>query len=180
MTKVSGQQVTNLLRENLQVDIGRHLYAVLGSYERLTAFEAKDLAHFRFPGDTPFPPAINLNAALLSRLGDDDLKGLVKNEGKRPLAIQRRLSLEFDTLLAALLEKNRCIAIKQIELLFAFGLPLEAFRARATNQNHILLLLPGEIRGDHVMLFAQSRTQFHRTLPDQLITANHLWELEND
>jgi hypothetical protein len=179
MTKFSGSQITNLLRDALQMDIGRHLYAVLGSYESLAAFEKQDLSQFCFPGTTLFPPAINLNSALLGRIGDDDLKGLVKNEGRRPQAIQRRLTLEFDSLLASLLEEHRYIAIKQIELLFAFDLPLEAFRARATNQNHILLLLPGEKRGDHVLLFAQSDPRFHRTLPSQLITENHLWELDN-
>jgi hypothetical protein len=179
MTKFSRPQITNLLRNSLQMEIGRHLYAVLGPYEGLETFEKQELSQFCFPGNVPFPPTINLNSALLSRIGDDDLKGLVKNESRRPQAIQRRLTLELDSLLASLLEEHHYIAIKQIELLFAFDLPLEAFRARATNQNHILLLLPGEKRGDHVLLFAQSDPRFHRTLPDQLITENHLWELEN-
>ncbi|MDD5368130.1 MAG: hypothetical protein PHQ40_03515 [Anaerolineaceae bacterium] len=179
MTKFSGPQTTHLLRENLQRDIGRHLYAVLASYEQLSAFEESDLSQVKLPDGTPFPAPVNLNQALLNRLGDDDLKALVKNESKRPQAIQRRLSLEFDALLAGQLEPCHFLAIKQIELLFAFDLPLETFRARAANQNHILLLLPGEKRGDHVLLFSQADPRFHRTLPEQLITDNHLWELDH-
>lgn len=177
--KLSGPQITSLLRENLQVDIGRHLYAVLGSYDQLAAFEKVDLLQVTLPDHQPFPPAVNLNRALLDRLGDEDAKELARNEGRRPQAVQKRLSAEFDALLAGLLRETRYLAVKQIELLFAFDLPLETFRARAVNQNHILLLLSGEKRGDHVLLFSQADAHFHRILPDQLITENHIWELAN-
>ena len=177
--KYSGPQITNLLRENLQVDIGRHLYAVLGTYAQLAAFEKIDLPQVYLTDNQPFPPAVNLNRALLDRLGDEDAKELARNEGKRPKAVQKRLSVEFDALLASLLSQCRYLAVKQIEMLFAFELPLETFRARAVNQNHILLLLPGEKRGNHVLLFSEADSQFHRILPDQLITDNHIWELDN-
>ena len=177
--KYSGLQIVNKLRENFPVEIGRHLYAVLGTYEQLEKFEKIDLPQVTLPGNQPFPPAINLNRTLLDRLGDEDAKELSRIEGKRRQAVQKRLSGEFDALLANLLSECRYLAIKQIEMLFAFDLPLETFRARAVNQNHILLLLPGEKRGNHVLLFSQADSQFHRILPDQLITDNHIWELDN-
>jgi len=177
--KYTGLQITSLLRDNLQINIGRHLYAVLGTYDQLAAFEKVDLPQVLLPDHSPFPPPINLNRSLLDRLGDEDVKELARNEGKRPQAVQRRLSQEFDNLLASLLDRTHYLAVKQVELLFAFNLPLETFRARAVNQNHILLLLPGEKRGDHVLLFSQADPEFHRILPDQLITDNHIWEIDN-
>jgi len=177
--KYTGAQITPLLRQNFMLDIGRHLYAVLGRYGQLAGFEANHLAQLHLPDHTHLPPAVNLNQALLERLGDDDLKSLVRSEGKRPQAIQRRLNLEFDALLADLLDQRRFQVIKQIELLFAYDLDLDIFRARAANQNHILLLLPGERRGDHITLFAEAEPRFHRSLPFQLVIENHVWELDD-
>jgi hypothetical protein len=183
--KLSGPQITTILRENLQIDSGRHLYGVLGTYSQLAAFENDILSQINLlsqePGNatTSHHQVVNLNFALMDRIGDEDLRDLVRSEGKRPQTIQRRLNLTFDSLLANLLEKDHFIILKQIELLFAYDLDLQTIRARASNQNHILLLLPGEKRGDHVALFTEANSRFHRELPYQLIADNHLWELEN-
>lgn len=184
--KLTGPQITTVLRENLQIQSGRHLYGVLGKYAQLEAFELDILSHASLStqepslhNDFPIPKVINLNFALLETIGDQDLKDLVASEGKRPLAIQRRLNLTFDNLLAKLFASSHFIILKQIEMLFAYDLDLQTIRARATNQNHIMLLLPGEKRGDHVALFTEASARFHRELPFQLIADNHLWELEN-
>ena len=183
--KLSGPQITTILRENLQIDSGRHLYGVLGTYAQLAAFENDILSQINLlsqePGNatTARHQVVNLNFALMDRIGDEDLRDLVRSEGKRPQTIQRRLNLTFDSLLANLLEKDHFIILKQIELLFAYDLDLQTIRARASNQNHILLLLPGEKRGDHVALFTEANSRFHRELPYQLIADNHLWELDN-
>jgi len=184
--KLSGPQITTILRENLQINSGRHLYGVLGTYAQLAVFEKNTLSQATFSPQTLSPnegavphKAINLNIALMDRIGDEDLRELVRSEGKRPQTIQRRLNLTFDSLLADLLAKDHFIILKQIELLFAYDLDLQTIRARASNQNHILLLLPGEKRGDHVALFTEANARFHRELPYQLIADNHLWELEN-
>ena len=185
--KLSGPQITTILRENLQIDSGRHLYGILGTYAQLAAFETEILSQINLlpqePGNGSATAVchqvVNLNFALMERIGDEDLRDLVRSEGKRPQTIQRRLNLTFDSLLANLLEKDHFIILKQIELLFAYDLDLQTIRARASNQNHILLLLPGEKRGDHVALFTEANSRFHRELPYQLIADNHLWELEN-
>jgi len=78
---------------------------------------------------------------------------------------------------ADLLQARPFVILKQLELLFAYELDLSVFRTRATNQSHILLLLPGERRGDHVVLFHEADARFHRTIPPNLIAENHLWEL---
>jgi hypothetical protein len=185
--KLSGPQITTILRENLQIDSGRHLYGILGTYAQLAAFENDILSQINLLSQEPDngnanttrDQVVNLNFALMDRIGDEELRDLVRSEGKRPQTIQRRLNLTFDSLLANLLEKDHFIILKQIELLFAYDLDLQTIRARASNQNHILLLLPGEKRGDHVALFTEANPRFHRELPYQLIANNHLWEFEN-
>jgi len=175
--KCTGPQIISILRENLKLSVGRHLYAVLGSYEQLIHFEDVDLTQARFGDSGQQPFSINLNLALLSRIGDSDLHELVQNEARLPQTVQMKLNREFDLALMNIQQENSFIILKQIELLFAYNLDLQVIRARATNQNHILLLLPGEKRGDHITLFSEANARFHRTLPPQLITENHLWEI---
>ena len=177
--KFKGSQIISNLKTNLQVEIGRHLYAVVGGYEQLAAFEKNDLSGARKEDGSTMPAAISLSQALLERIGDSDLRDLVRQEGKLPIGVKRRLGIEFDALLANLLAKDHFVILKNLELLFAFELELETVRARANNHNHVLMLLPGEKRGDHVVLFAEADQRFHRQLPFQLIAENHLWELDN-
>ena len=177
--KISGAQIVSALRENLSNHSGRHLYGVLAPYAGLARFEQESLSQASLVEGKRFPAAVNLNLGLMERIGDDDLRQLVRSEGKHPTAIQRRLNLEFDALLGSLLEGEHFLILKQIELLFAYSLDLQTIRARATNQNHILLLLPGERRGDHIALFTEANARFQRELPYQLIAENHLWELED-
>ncbi len=175
--KRTGPQIISTLRENIQLEIGRHLYGVLGSYASLKRFEQMDLDTARFLNGIPYPMPVNLNRSLLDRIGDEDLRSLVQNEARLPQTVQRRLSQEFDLLLHSLLQQSSFLILKQIELLFAYNLDLHVIRARATNQSHILLLLPGEKRSDHITLFSEVSPRFQRTLPHQLITDAHLWEL---
>ena len=177
--KLKGSQIITCLRESLQVEVGRHLYAVLGSYQQLHEFEKIELSQARRSDGLPLPKPINLNRALLDRIADSDLRDLVKQEAKYPIGMKRKLSLEFDALLATLLQRDHFVILKNLELLFAFELELETVRARANNQNHVLLLLPGEKRGDHIILFTEAEQRFHRQLPFQLIADNHLWELDH-
>ena len=177
--KITGPQVISELRQKLQFDVGRHLYGVLGAYAELATFEQTSLAHAQDPQARRFPQAINVNRELLARIGDEDLRRLVRDEARRPRTIRRRLGQELDNLLVELLQGHRFLILKQLELLFAYGLDLSVFRTRASNQNHILLLLPGERRGDHVMLFAEADPRFQRSIPPNLIADNHLWELKD-
>ena len=178
--RITGPQVISELREKLRFDVGRHLYGVLGTYAQLADFEAAALTQALDPQRRRLPQAVNLNRELLARIGDGDLRGLVRAEARRPHTIQRRLTQELDNLLGELLQEHRFLILKQIELLFAYELDLGAFRTRATNQNHILMLLPGARYGDRVTLFHEGGSRFLRTLPPNLIADNHLWELKDD
>lgn len=175
--KLTATQIIGELRTRLQVDVGRHLYGVLGSYAGLEGFERTHLAEARGSDGAPFPEALNLNRALLDSIADDDLRGLIRNEARQPLATQRRLNEHLANLLTARLAEARFLMVKQIELVFAYELELTVFRTYATNDKHILLLLPGERRGDRITLFHEAEARFQRILPDNLIADNHLWEL---
>ena len=156
----TGPQIISFLRENLQRNIGRHLYAVLGSYSQLDRFIEVDLAQARFSESEQHPLVVNLNLALLSRIEDAELRDLVQNEARLPQTVQMKLNKEFDLALMNLQQEHHFIVFKQIELLFAYHLDLQVIRARATNQNHIMLLLPGEKRGDHITLFSEFQPPF--------------------
>ena len=175
--RVTGPQAITQLRDKLQFEVGRHLYAVLGSYAQLSRFEHTDLAQARDPGGEPFPAATNLNRELLARIGDEDLNEMVRIEARRPTAVQSRLSAELRALVARGLDRQGMLVIKQIELLFAYSLDLSIFRTMASNRNHILLLLPGARLGQAITLFHEAEPRFHRTFPSSLIAEDHLWEL---
>lgn len=175
--RLTATQIVTELRARLQVDVGRHLYGVLGGYADLDGFEQTHLAAARGPGDMPFPTTLNLNRALLDSIADDDLRRLIRDEARHPLATQRRLNEHLTSLLTARLAREPFLIIKQIELIFAYELELTVFRTCATNDKHILLLLPGERRGDRITLFHEAEARFQRILPDNLIADNHLWEL---
>jgi hypothetical protein len=177
--KLGGPQIISRLREKLQFDVGRHLYCVLGTYGQLKRFEHTDLAQARDNQDCHFPSPINLNRDLLKRIGDDDLRQLVDAEAKRPHAVTYRLNQEFDGLLDDLLQQTNLVILKQLELLFAYNLDLSVLRTRASNQSHVLLLIPAERRGEHVVVFHQAPSRFQRSMPPNLIATNHLWELTN-
>ncbi len=180
MTKLSGPQIISQLREKLQFEIGRHLYGVLGSYAQLEQFEKTDLAQALDPHGNPFPEPINLNRELLARIDDDGLRQLIKDEARYPQAVQRRLGQKFDQMLGDLLSSpsSDLLTLKQIELLFTYNLDLSVLRTRASNQSHILLLLPGQRRSEQIIIFHETEPRFHRTLPGNLIADNHLWQLE--
>lgn len=181
MTKLPGPHIISEIREKLQFAVGRHLYGVLGSYAQLQQFEKTDLVQARDPQGNPFPEPINLNRELLARIGDDDLRQLIKDEARYPQAVQRQLGQKFDQTLGDLLASpsSGLLTLKQVELLFTYNLDLSVLRTRASNQNHILLLLPGQRRGEQVIIFHETEPRFHRTLPGNLIADNHLWELDS-
>ena len=178
--KLTGPQIISQLRDKLSFDVGRHLYAVLGSYDQLAHFERRDLAQASNPQGQPFPPPFNLNRELLARIGDDDLRRLVRVEARRFNAVQRHLNQAFDQLLHDLLRRQRLVILKQVELLFAYSLDLSVLRTRASNQSHILLLLPGERRGERLVIFHEAADRFQRTIPPNLVADNHLWEVTNE
>jgi len=175
--RLSGHEINTQLRQKLAMPTGRHLYVVLGTYERIERYERAAFREARSPEDRPLGTALNINHSLLERFGDDELKWLVRNEAGMQETVKKQLAEELDTLIAERLKETSFLAIKNLELLFAYDMELNCFRIRATNQKHILVLLPGERVADRITLFHEAPATNHRTLPMNLVPENHLWEL---
>ena len=175
--KCSGHEINSQLRQKLEMPTGRHLYVILGAYDRLERYETVVFPEARTPDGQRLPFPLNVNRALLDRIKDDELKRLVQTEASRIESVKDRLSKELDAMVAEKLETNSFLALKNLELLFALDLELNCLRIRAANQKHILILLPGERIGDRITLFHEAQQNNHRTLPSNLVPENHLWEL---
>ena len=177
--KATGAQVISALRTELQSQVGRHLYAVLGTYEQLERFELDDLSQARGAGGNPLPVPVNLNASLLGHIADDDLRKLIQDEARYPLAARRRLDQQLRQVLTELLRQSNCLILKQLELMWAYALDWAIFRTSAANQHHLVLMLPGERRADAIVLFHECDGRFQRMLPPALVPDNHVWELSD-
>lgn len=175
--KLSGHEINSQLRQKLEMPTGRHLYVILGTYERLERYENVDFREARSPTNQKLADPVNVNHELLQRIPDEELKRLVQTEASRTESVKDRLSKELDTLVADKLNVDSFIALKNLEILFAYDLELNCLRIRAANQKHILLLLPGEKVGDRITLFHEAPQKYHRTLPHTYVQENHLWEL---
>jgi hypothetical protein len=178
--KLSGHEINSQLRQKLEMPTGRHLYVVLGTCERLDRYERIDFREARAPSGQRLGEPVNVNHSLLDRINDDELKRLVQTEASRIESVKARLAKELDTLVADKLNGGAFLALKNLEILFAYDLELNSLRIRATNQKHILLLLPGEKVGDRITLFHEASSNNHRTLPINLVPENHLWELRSE
>jgi hypothetical protein len=175
--KLSGHEINSQLRQKLEMPTGRHLYVVLGTFDRLERYEKIDFREARSPSGQRLADAVNVNLCLLDRIRDDELKRLVQTEASRTESVKDRLAKELDALVAEKLSSGFLLALKNLELLFAYDLELNCLRIRATNQKHILILLPGDKVGDRITLFHEAPSNNHRTLPTNLVPENHLWEL---
>lgn len=175
--KLSGHEINSQLRQKLEMPTGRHLYVILGTYERLERYEKVDFPEARSPLGKKLSEPVNVNQNILQRISDDELKRLVQTEASRTESVKDRLTKGLDSLVAEKLDEGNFLAIKNLEVLFAYDLELNCLRIRATNQKHILVLLPGEKVGDRITLFHEAQPNNHRTLPTNLVPENHLWEL---
>jgi hypothetical protein len=175
--KLSGHEINSLLRQKLEMPTGRHLYVVLGTYERLERYERVDFREARSPSNQLLGAPLNVNHQLLERIPDEELKRLVQTEASRTESVKDRLAKELDLVVGEKLNAASFLALKNLEIVFAYDLELNCLRIRATNQKHILVLLPGEKVGDRITLFHEALPSSHRTLPTNLVPENHLWEL---
>jgi hypothetical protein len=178
MSLLSGPQVISELRRQIQNQSGRHLYVVLGSYSQLEFFEKNDLAHAQMADGQAFPEPVNFNRELLACIEDDVLRRMVRDESRRPQAVESQLNQAFDHVLRQYFEQCSFLPLKQCELMFAYNLDVSKLRTYATNQNHLLLILPGMQVSHQIQLFHEAETRFQKQFPGQLVTENNLWELK--
>jgi hypothetical protein len=57
-------------------------------------------------------------------------------------------------------------------------LDLSKLRTYAANQNHLLLLLPGRLVSNQIILFHEADQRVQNQFPGQLVTENNVWEIK--
>ncbi len=172
-------QIIENLRTKMSQATGRHLYGVLGTYAQLRKFE-KTLSEARTPDGRRFPDALNVNRGILDTIPDDEFRILVENEAKRPEPTAAHVAKAFETFLRHGLTRmntHGILVLKSLELLFAYNIELNLLRTLATDEDRILLLLPGKRTGGNTIMF-HGLTQGSYILPINFIADNHLWEIK--
>jgi hypothetical protein len=114
--KLSGHEVNSQLRQKLEMPTGRHMYVVLGTYERIERYERVAFKEARSPSGQRLGSPVNINRTLLDRISDPELKRLVQTEASRTESVKRRLTDELDALVAEKLETGSFLAVKNLEL----------------------------------------------------------------
>ncbi len=168
-------EIVETLLGKLAVAAGRHLYGVLGSYRALDEF-AKTLQEANAPNGTPFPRPLNVNRAILDAIPDDEFKRLVEKEAQRPEPTAKHVAKAFKEVLRAHLTGKGLLVLSNLEMLFAYRVELDPLRTLATDEDRILLLLPGKRTGDKVFMFHES-DEANCTLPKGLIAGDRLWAI---
>ncbi len=154
--RLSGHEINSQLRQKLAMPTGRHLYIVLGTYERIERYERVAFREARGPDDRPLGPALNINLSLLQRFGDEELKWLVRHEAGMQETVKKQLADELDALVADKLMETSFLALKNLELLFAYDMELNCFRIRAVNQSSRLLTARKEVASSFSAIRASS------------------------
>ncbi len=175
-------EIIENLRDKLSRPVGRHLYGVLGDYSGLVTFE-RALSEARTPEGGRFPGALNVNRGILDTIPDEEFRALVENEAKRPEPTAAHVSRAFETFLRRSLQAYRdeekgILVLTHLELLFAYNLELNLLRTLATDDDRILLLLPGKRAGGTAVMFP-GLTDGSYILPINFIADDHLWEMTN-
>ena len=129
------------------------------------------------PDGRRFPKAISVNKGILNTIPDGEFQELVKNEAKRPEPTAAHVGKAFEALLRSKLTGKGLIILSNLEMLFAYNLELNLLRTMASDDDRVLLLLPGKRFGDRIIMFPDS-DEGSFTLPTNLIAAGHLWELK--
>lgn len=163
------------LRSKLAVPSGRHPYGVLGTYPALAAF-AKKIQQARTPDGRRFSKPFSVNRGILDAIPDDEFRKLVMDEAKRPEPTAAHVAKAFESFLRAELRSNGLVVLAHLEMLFAYHVELHLLRTMATDDDKILLLLPGKRERGRILIFP-GIDEGSYTLPSNLIAENHLWEL---
>lgn len=159
----------------LSVDVGRHLYGVIGSYKALEGFAAR-LQEAKTCDGKPFPAPTSANKGILSTIPDDEFKKLVENEAKRPEPTKANINKSFEKFLRQKLVEDGLVVLCDLELLFAYDVDLNPLRTLATDQQRLILLLPGRRSGSKVIMFFES-AEDNYILPTNLLADDHMWSL---
>ena len=178
--KLKPADILNNIFHNLKIPSGRHLYAVLGSYHFLDEFVQNTIRQARLPDGNPFPDPISVNKILLDGFDEEALDEIINKESKRPKYTQSVLDKTLENFLREQFDQTNFLVLQHLELVFAYSLDLSKLRRWAANQNHILVLLPGEIRNQQIYLYNDPATGESLKFDNQLFAENNIWELDHD
>jgi len=174
---VKDTEIIEELRSKLAIPIGRHLYAVLGSYSALDAFAHK-LQQAKTPDGRPFPKPVSVNRGILDAIPDDEFRQLAADEAKWPEPAAAQVARAFDKLLRSKLSGKGLVVLANLEMVFAYHVDLSPLRTMTTDANRALLLLPGKREAGRVLMFPELDESGY-VLPVNLIAENHLFDLRN-
>jgi hypothetical protein len=130
----------------------------------------------KLPDGRDFPLPLSVNRGILDAIPDDEFKRLTRDEVIYPEPTAAHVRQAFELFLRSKLRGHGLVILRDLELLFAYGIELNMLRVLAANDDHILLLLPGRRERGQILLFPES-DQGSCILPSTLIAENHLWEL---
>ena len=169
-------EILESLRARLSIPGGRHLYGVLSTHRQLDVF-AGQLVKAKVDGQ-PFPKPLSVNRGILDTIPDDEFRRLVNDEAKRPEPTASHVGSVFEQFIRSQLAGKGLVVLRDFELVFAYHLELNLLRTLATDQDRLLLLLPGRRERGAVIMFPESDHGSY-TLPTNLIAENNLWELKH-
>lgn len=167
--------IIELLINKLLLPVGRHLYGILGSYPALEIL-SKKLQEAKTPEGKYFSKPISVNRGILDTIPDDEFRQLVEDEAKRPEPTAAHVAKAFEAFLRSVLKTENLVILGNLEILFAYEIDLSLLRTLATDNNRIVLLLPGKREQGRITMFPDYN-QGSYTLPTNLIAENHLWQI---
>ncbi|MCL5958110.1 MAG: hypothetical protein M1358_02135 [Chloroflexi bacterium] len=168
-------EIIENLKSKLAVQVGRHLYGVLGTYKALDAFAVK-LRQAKTPTGQYFPEPLSVNKGILEDIPDDEFHTLAKNEAKMPSPTAAHVGRAFDLFLRSKLAEQGLVVLSNLEMLFAYRVELNTLRTLAADNYQVVLLLPGKREYGRIVMFPDAVDGSY-TIPSNLIAENHLWEL---
>ncbi|NMB84703.1 MAG: hypothetical protein GYA29_00445 [Methanothrix sp.] len=168
-------EIIEAIIAKLSVDVGRHLYGIVGTYRTLDRF-ADRLQEAKTSDGQPFPAPTSVNKGILSAIPDDEFRKLVENEARKPEPTKAHINRAFEKFLRHSLMENGLVVLSNLELVFAYDVDLNPLRTLATDQQRVILLLPGRRAGDKIIMFSESGEDSY-LLPTNLIADDHIWSL---
>jgi len=168
-------EIIEAIIAKLSVDVGRHLYGIVGSYSALERFAFR-LPEAKTSDGLPFPAPTSVNKGILSAIPDDEFKKLVESEARKPEPTRAHIYRAFEKFLRQKLMEDGLVVLSNLELLFAYDVDLNPLRTLSTDQKRVILLLPGRRAGDKIIMFSESGEDSY-LLPTNLIADDHIWSL---
>ena len=162
------------LRNKLDRPVGRHLYGVLGTYDALDKFESV-LKGTKTSNGVLFSNPVSVNKGIINAFSDNEFRSIVKDEARRPEPTRASIKKAFEQFLRKQFAEKDILILKDLEILFPYNIDLNPLRTLATDEERLILLLPGRQSGERLIMYPNIEGEYK--IPKALIAENHLWEV---